>query len=181
MLWRSAVVLGVLLLSAAGGLVWQRRRGRFRVTGGPARQPVMTAEPSASPGGPPGGPGDPAAATARLTGDRLTGDRLGAALGARATLLQFSSAFCAPCRATRALLADVAGIVPGVEHIEVDAESHLDLVRELGVLSTPTVFVLAADGTVVSRASGLPKRPLVFAALAQAMPDSGPDKADATA
>jgi len=43
-----------------------------------------------------------------------------------------------------------------VEHIEIDAESHLDLVRDLKVLSTPTVFVLDADGVVGSRATGLP-------------------------
>src|SRR5687768_1652012 len=48
-------------------------------------------------------------------------------LGERATLLQFSSAFCAPCRATRRILSDVAEAVPGVAHIEVDAEHHLDL------------------------------------------------------
>src|SRR5689334_6130301 len=40
-------------------------------------------------------------------------------LGERATLLQFSSAFCAPCRATRVVLADVASAVPGVAHVEV--------------------------------------------------------------
>ena len=53
-------------------------------------------------------------------------------LGERATLLQFSSAFCAPCRATRRTLAEVAAMVPGVTHVEVDAEHHLDLVRRLG-------------------------------------------------
>ena len=50
-------------------------------------------------------------------------------LGERATLLQFSSAFCAPCRATRRVLGEVAGLVPGVTHVEVDAEHHLDVVR----------------------------------------------------
>ena len=32
-------------------------------------------------------------------------------LGERATLLQFSSAFCAPCRATRQVLSEVADVV----------------------------------------------------------------------
>jgi thiol-disulfide isomerase/thioredoxin len=168
MLWRSAVLVGVLLLSGAGGLVWQHRRGRFRIAGGSTPEPVVTAQPSPE-------AAQPAVPPAHSTG--LTGDRLGAGLGTRATLLQFSSAFCAPCRATRSLLADVAAMVPGVEHIEIDAESHLELVRELGVLSTPTVFVLAADGAVVSRASGLPKRQSVFAALAQAMPEPAPGTA----
>src|SRR3954471_488938 len=56
---------------------------------------------------------------------------LGETPGERATLLQFSSAFCAPCRATRTVLSDVASKVPGVKHVEVDAESHLDVVRRL--------------------------------------------------
>ncbi|MDX6738192.1 thioredoxin family protein [Actinocorallia sp. A-T 12471] len=86
-------------------------------------------------------------------------------LGERATLLQFSSAFCAPCRATRRVLEDVAGMVDGVRHIEVDAEAHLDLVRELNVLKTPTVFVLDASGAIVQRASGQPRKADVIAAL----------------
>ena len=69
-----------------------------------------------------------------------------AELGERATLLQFSSAFCAPCRATRRVLADVAGLVDGVAHVEVDAEHHLDATRALGILRTPTTVVLDASG-----------------------------------
>ncbi len=85
--------------------------------------------------------------------------------GERATLLQFSSAFCAPCRATRRILADVTSAVPGVTHVEVDAEEHLDLVRRLGVLRTPTTLVLDAAGREVTRASGAPRPAQVLAAL----------------
>ncbi len=49
---------------------------------------------------------------------------LGVPADAGVTLLQFSSAFCAPCRTTRVLCADVAARVPGVRHVEVDAQSH---------------------------------------------------------
>ncbi|GGF43831.1 thiol reductase thioredoxin [Marmoricola endophyticus] len=87
------------------------------------------------------------------------------ALGERATLLQFSSAFCAPCRATRRTLAEVARIVPGVAHVEVDAEQHLDLVRRVGVLRTPTTLVLDPSGREVSRAQGAPSRQAVVASL----------------
>jgi thiol-disulfide isomerase/thioredoxin len=100
---------------------------------------------------------------------RLTSEQLGHALGERATLLQFSTAFCAPCRATRRILADVAGMTQGVAHVEVDAESRLDLVRELNVLRTPTVLVLAADGSIVRRASGQPRKPDVIAAVGVAV------------
>jgi thiol-disulfide isomerase/thioredoxin len=95
--------------------------------------------------------------------------RLGAPpLGERATLLQFSSAFCAPCRATRRVLGEVAELVPGVTHVEVDAEHHLDVVRSLRVLRTPTTLILDPDGRELSRASGLPQRDQVLAALDRA-------------
>ncbi|MDQ1305496.1 MAG: hypothetical protein QG671_1327, partial [Actinomycetota bacterium] len=89
----------------------------------------------------------------------------GSELGDRATLVQFSSAFCAPCRATRVLLADVADTVPGVTHAELDAEANLDLVRELNITRTPTVLVLDADGRVRNRAVGLPRRTDLLDAL----------------
>ena len=97
---------------------------------------------------------------------RLAAADIGAPLGERLTLVQFSSAFCSPCRATRTLLADVVSGRPDVEHVEVDAESHLDLVRRLDVRRTPTVVVLDAEGVVVGRASGLPTREQVEGALA---------------
>ena len=90
----------------------------------------------------------------------------GARLGERATLLQFSSAFCAPCRATRRVLADVATAVPGVRHVELDAEQHLDLVRRVGVTRTPTTLVLDGAGREVTRAAGAPRKEQVLAALA---------------
>jgi thiol-disulfide isomerase/thioredoxin len=99
--------------------------------------------------------------------DVLGAADLGQPLGERATLLQFSSAFCAPCRAARVVLGDVAGMVPGVVHIEVDAESHLDLVRQLDVTRTPTVLVLDAAGRIRTRATGAPRRADVIAALGQ--------------
>ena len=89
--------------------------------------------------------------------------------GERATLLQFSSAFCAPCRATRRVLADISAVVPGVAHVEIDAEHHLSLVRELSILRTPTTLVLDADGREVRRAAGAPRKEDVLAALAEAI------------
>ncbi|MEU7580994.1 thioredoxin family protein [Streptomyces sp. NPDC041068] len=105
----------------------------------------------------------------RDTGRRLGATDIGGALGERATLVQFSSAFCQPCRATRRVLADVAAMVPGVSHVEIDAEDHLELVRELRVLKTPTVLVLDAEGRVVRRAVGQPRKADVIAALGEAV------------
>ncbi|MCQ4206042.1 TlpA family protein disulfide reductase [Streptomyces longispororuber] len=99
----------------------------------------------------------------------LDAEQLGEELGERATLVQFSSAFCAPCRATRRVLDEVAAMVPGVSHVEIDAEARLDLVREVGVLKTPTVLVLDARGREVRRAAGQPRKIDVIAALGEAV------------
>ncbi|MFJ2260876.1 TlpA family protein disulfide reductase [Streptomyces sp. NPDC087844] len=105
----------------------------------------------------------------RDDGKRLGAAELGENLGERATLVQFSSAFCAPCRATRRVLGEVAEMVPGVRHVEIDAEDRLALVRELDILKTPTVLVLDAEGRVVRRATGQPRRADVIAALGEAV------------
>jgi thiol-disulfide isomerase/thioredoxin len=97
--------------------------------------------------------------------DVLTSADLGAALGERATLVQFSTAFCAPCRPTRVILSQVAGMVDGVVHVDVDAANRLDLVRRLRINSTPTVLILGPDGEIVRRAVGRPTKAAVLAAL----------------
>lgn len=102
-------------------------------------------------------------------GTRLEAADLGTALGKRATLVQFSTAFCQPCRATRRTLATVAGMVGGVAHVEIDAEASLPLVRRLGIDRTPTVLVLDAAGHIVTRAAGAPRTADVIAALGRAV------------
>jgi thiol-disulfide isomerase/thioredoxin len=133
-----------------------RFRGTHRVRGAEAGpEPVVpfeTARPSP--------PQEPPEVTNVLAGTPWESE-----LGERATLLQFSSAFCAPCRATRRILADVAADTPGVEHIDIDAEHHLVLVRRLGVLRTPTTLLIDSAGRELQRASGVPRREQVFAAL----------------
>jgi thiol-disulfide isomerase/thioredoxin len=113
--------------------------------------------------------------TADVPDYRVTADVIGElGLGDRATLLQFSSAFCRPCVATRHLLADVAAKLPGVRHVDLDAESRLELVRTLGITSTPTTLLLDADGVVRRRATGVPRRHEVYAALVEVTGSAGP-------
>jgi len=145
-------VLLVAVVAVLAVIAWRaisdgRFRGTHRVRGGLATRPS----------GPPRPPIESV-----LAGTAYDVDR-----GERATLLQFSSAFCAPCRAARRTLADVAERVPGVTHVEVDAEGHLDLVRRLGILRTPTTLVLDADGREVTRATGAPRPGQVLAVLEQ--------------
>ena len=134
------------------GVALRRRAGRFRAGSGRA--------------------GARRAAPASASGEAgaLTEADLGGKLGERATLVQFSTAFCAPCRPTRQLLAQVAGMVDGVRHIEIDAASRLDLARRLRISSTPTVLVLGPDGGIVRRAVGLPRKADVLAALGSVIP-----------
>ncbi|MCA2224719.1 TlpA family protein disulfide reductase [Nonomuraea aurantiaca] len=110
--------------------------------------------------------------------DRLATADLGADLGERATLVQFSTAFCQPCRATRRVLADVSGLVPGVAHVEIDAESRLDLVRRLDIMRTPTVLILDSAGNIVKKAAGQPRKADVLAALAGAVSHISSQNAD---
>jgi len=95
----------------------------------------------------------------------ITEADLGHPLGDRATLLQFSSSFCTPCRATRQVLADVARSTEGIAHVEIDVADRADLVRVLDVRRTPTTFLLGPDGRIASRASGPPRKADVLAAL----------------
>jgi thiol-disulfide isomerase/thioredoxin len=158
-----------LCCALAGGVLWRRGNGRMRSVGNSAR--------GAGRGSGSIRPDKPVTALADQNAPqaadlRLTGEQLRQSLGQRATLVQFSSAFCAPCRATRRILTEVAGMTEGVEYIEVDAESRLDLVRTLHVLRTPTVLVTDSAGRIVKRASGQPRKPDVIAALGLAIENS---------
>jgi thiol-disulfide isomerase/thioredoxin len=83
------------------------------------------------------------------------------------TVVQFSTAFCGPCRATKARLQQLQATRPGLAVVQVDAESHLDEVRELDVRRTPTLFYLGRDGALIGRSSGAP-RPEELTALVEA-------------
>ena len=118
----------VLAAASAAGVALRQRQGRFH-------QPT---------------PGHDQPSSA----DALSAADLGAPLGARATLVQFSTEVCAYCGPTRALLTEVARERDGVSFVEIDAAERMDLTRRLRVLSTPTVLVLDALGAITSRASG---------------------------
>jgi thioredoxin-like negative regulator of GroEL len=107
-------------------------------------------------------------------GAALTAADLAEELGSRATLLQFSSEFCAPCRATHRLLGQVAAPLPGVRHVELDVAEHLGLTRRLNVLRTPTVIVLDGDGHPVHRFSGVPRLDQLRSAVAALSPELSP-------
>ncbi|MGH3506292.1 MAG: thioredoxin family protein [Nocardioidaceae bacterium] len=163
MLWNVLILVAVLLAATVIGILLRRNAGHFR--GAPRRvNPISL--PGRAPRADSADANDAAdAADAADAGMTIDPADLPHRLGERATLLQFSSAFCAPCRTTRRVLADVAAVVPGVAHVEIDAEHHLDLVRRAGVMRTPTTLMLDAAGREVTRASGAPSKAAVIAAL----------------
>jgi thiol-disulfide isomerase/thioredoxin len=135
------LVAVVLAVAGAAGFAMRRRQGRFR------------------------SPGEAAAVGPPAPDSVLTAADLGAPLGARGTLVQFSSEVCAYCGPTRELLTEVARDRDGLAFVEIDATERFDLTRRLRVFSTPTVLVLAADGSIVERASGRPRKSDVLAAV----------------
>jgi len=143
------VLLVVLVVSGAAGLAMRLRQGRFR--SGSARTHTADSTPAA------------------VSGTVLTATDLGAPLGERGTLVQFSSQVCAYCGPTRELLTDVARARDGLAFVEIDAADRLDLARRLHIFATPTVLVLGADGSVAGRASGQPRRSDLLAAISTAL------------
>lgn len=146
----AAVLLAVLLLVAAAAWWTRARNGAVRTV---ADQPDES----------------------RRTVEVL--ERLGARPAeADLTVVQFSTAFCGPCRATKARLAQLQAGRPGLAVLQVDAESHLDAVRALDVRRTPTLFYLDRAGHLLGRSSGAP-RPEELTALVRARVPAAPEGA----
>ena len=129
MLLRLVGVVTLLAVSSLAWWLWQRRDGHLQ---GVTRAPPRHGE------------------------HRVSSGLLGAPLGSRATFVQFSSDFCQPCRRAAVVLARVAAELPGVAHVELDAEVHHELTRRFGVLRTPTILLADRAGKVVGRISGAP-------------------------
>ncbi|MEI4270233.1 thioredoxin family protein [Klenkia sp. LSe6-5] len=119
----------------------------------------------------------------RTTGEGMTGDspevEVLRSLGVRPedadlTVVQFATAFCAPCRATTARLAQLGTRHPGLAAVHVDAESELDAVRALDVRRTPTLFYLDRSGALLGRSSGAPRPDELRALVAAHAPAAGP-------
>jgi thiol-disulfide isomerase/thioredoxin len=159
------VLVVVLAAASAAGFGLRARQGRFR-----APKPQSTPlEPQSALQQP--GRNDSVRPTAAA--NALTAADLGAPLGQRATLVQFSTEFCTYCGPTRELLAEVASGRDGVAFVEIDAADRMDLTRRLRVMSTPTVLVLGADGVIERRSSGRPRKSELLAAVGAVLGGGG--------
>ena len=167
------IVVAVVLAASSGFALWRKR------TDGQVREINVASGRQVDAG--PGSAGTPGSTPDRTPSDTLGGtetagvgevlraEQLGRELGSQATLVQFSTAFCQPCRAAKVILAGVADSTEGVRHIEIDAESHLDLVREVGILRTPTTLILNSEGRITARATGVPRKDQVLAAIGRTL------------
>lgn len=89
----------------------------------------------------------------------------GIALGERATLLQFSTEVCAPCRSTAKVLGELADGQQDVAHVDLDVTHRPELAARYRVMQTPTTLILDRDGAVQARIGGAVRRALVTAEL----------------
>ena len=89
----------------------------------------------------------------------------GVVLGARATLLQFSTEVCTPCKSTARVLDDLASRTESVTHVDLDVTHRPDLASRYRVLQTPTTLILDGDGAVRARIGGAVRRDIVVAEL----------------
>lgn len=80
-----------------------------------------------------------------------------APFGGTATIVQFSTEFCGPCRIAERVLTSVASERSGVAYVEVDLTAHPEVATEFGVLQTPTILLLDAAGGIRSRIGGVPR------------------------
>jgi thiol-disulfide isomerase/thioredoxin len=152
------VLVVVLVAASAAGLGLRARSGRFQ---GPRSTPISARTDRGDSGSQP------------APGTALTAADLGAPLGQRATLVQFSAEFCAYCGPTRELLAEVAAGRPGVAFVEIDAAGRMDLTRRLKVMATPTVLVLGPDGVIERRSSGRQRKSDVLTAVGTVLGEDG--------
>jgi thiol-disulfide isomerase/thioredoxin len=81
----------------------------------------------------------------------------GGPLGSRATLVQFSTEYCAPCIATHRLLSGIAERNDGIRHLEVDLTGQRHLAARFNVTQTPTTLVLDSRGVQRARVGGAPR------------------------
>lgn len=98
---------------------------------------------------------------ATLGRERLA--ELGATPG-RLVLLELTAPGCAPCLAARRVLDDVAAEAK-VDVLAVDVGEAQDIARANRVLQAPTTLLVAPDGTVSARISGVPDRGALLALL----------------
>jgi thiol-disulfide isomerase/thioredoxin len=138
------VLAALIAVSTALGVVWRSRTGRLTHGAGRSQPTVAAGLEGFGP------------------------------LGASATLLQFSTEVCAPCHATRKVLATIAERTPGVEHLEVNVAHAPELAARFRVTQAPTTFLIDGDRIIRARIAGAPNVGALTARLAEIVRETQP-------
>ena len=126
-LLRLLLVAGLLAVVLAAGWLYRRRDGRVRSDDG-----------------------------ARLGGHHLDAVGLDLSDGAAGAVL-LGSPTCTPCDSVKQVLGDIEVERQGFRWVYADAADHLGLADEHKVMRVPTLFMVAADGRIMARTSGVPR------------------------
>jgi thiol-disulfide isomerase/thioredoxin len=121
------MLAGLLAIATVIGLLWRRSIGRVHQI---------------------------ASESTVISIDELDAD---AVAGNGATLLQFSTEVCAPCRSAHRVLGELAEQVEGVTHVDVDVTRRPDLANRFNLLQSPTTLILDGRGVVRARIGGAPR------------------------
>jgi thiol-disulfide isomerase/thioredoxin len=96
----------------------------------------------------------------------ISKSEIGIDLGSRVTIVQFSSSFCSPCKATAAIINSLIQDMSDVAYIQIQSEQNLALIEKFDIKSTPTVIFFNGMGMEVGRATGTPTNEQVLSAIA---------------
>lgn len=126
----------VLALASAFGLWWRSKQGQFKK-----------------------------AEIAKAPHNFISKSEIGIDLGQRVTIMQFSSAFCSPCKATAQIITNLVKDMSDVVYTQIKSEENLKLIEKFDIKSTPTVVFFNGHGMEVGRAVGTPTNDQVLAAI----------------
>jgi len=83
-------------------------------------------------------------------------------------VLKFSAAWCGPCKALSPVFEQVKGEISGVNYIDIDVDTHPELVQAYSVTGVPLV-VIEKDGVVVNSIKGANPKSTYLSAINQAL------------
>jgi thioredoxin 1 len=84
----------------------------------------------------------------------------------KALVVDFYADWCGPCRAIAPEVEALATSVgDAATFVKIDTDANIELARELGILSIPTVIHFGPDGAEVARSTGLRRSAMLADAL----------------
>lgn len=90
-----------------------------------------------------------------LTQDAFTGEVLESA---EPVVVDFTAAWCPPCRVMKPVLGELAAERSDVRFVEVDVDAQPELAARYGVLSMPTFVVFRGGAPIASLVGARPKK-----------------------